>query len=137
MTTTFENAQVGDRVYSLIEGWVTIKAMYKGSKKPVCAGTHWYKLDGYYADGDGGMQILYWDVPEIITPKQTKQAPPVDTLVEVILADMTTLRRYSSGKFDDNGRLMCYQYGATSKTADSESWSAWDKWLIVEDADKC
>ena len=66
-TTTFENAQVGDRVYSLIEGYGLLsRQCTKAVKASLCRYVRWYKLDGYYADGDGGMQILYWDVPEII-----------------------------------------------------------------------
>lgn len=64
-------------------------------------------------------------------PKPKREAPPVDTLVEVRDYDHHEwIKRYSSGKLAGD-RLFCFVCGATSKTEDA--YTAWSQWRIAED----
>jgi hypothetical protein len=136
MTTTFENAKVGDRVYALTRGWTEIESIDdRMAGFPIrTSGQYTYSLDGRYLVG--GDQVLFWDKPTIIAPEQPKpkrEAPPVDTLVEVL--NQTTkkwIKRYSSGKLDTFGGILCWDSGATSKTAYNAT-SGWQQWRIAED----
>lgn len=141
MTTTFENAKVGDRVYSLRLGrFLPIKRIDDSYCLPIVLGagcTEYYLgYDGCAESGKVLGQTYFWDKPTIIAPEQPKpkrEAPSVDTLVEVRDCDHHEwIKRYSSGKLEGD-RLFCFVCGATSKTEDS--YTAWSQWRIAEDND--
>lgn len=125
MTTTFENAKVGDRVYSLLHGkfleivriddkYILPIVLQDGSTQRHCA------LNGEAENSKALGQIYFWDKPTIIAPSKPKpkrEAPPIDTLVEVFYGTSKWQKRYSAGSFDRNGWLDCWRNGATSKTA--------------------
>jgi hypothetical protein len=141
MTTTFETAKVGDRVYALARGWTTIEEI-GGSMAGfpiVTSGTYTYSLDGRYLVG--GDQVLFWDKPTITAPAKPepkvapKVAPPVDTLVEVTDSHGDKCNRYSAGRIVDDV-ILCWSEGRTSKTASNKhDTTAWKSWRIVEGPD--
>lgn len=137
MTTTFENAKVGDRVYSLAVGWAKIISIedYSFNGYPILlAGDaakvlRLYNLFGsIYGCGD---QVLFWDKPEIIAPSKPMEAPPVDTLVEVKLIH-GWYKRYSAGVIED-GYLRVWPDGRTSHTSsDGDSYLV-RYWRLIGD----
>lgn len=84
METTFENAVVGDRVWSLLHGWGTVTEIkiylvveFKTNTSYVSC---WFGFDGVKNGSLYGSQILFWDEISIITPERPKRR--VKKLVE-------------------------------------------------------
>ena len=136
----FKNAKVGDRVYSLLNGWGKIEDISSKGVLPVFFKGDNGDKNNFTFDGkhypDSPHPVLFWDEPTIIAPEQPKPAPvapPVDTLVEV-RDDYGSgwLNRYSSGEMDGS-ILLCYDNGSSSKTT-NERWPLirWKHWRIVE-----
>jgi hypothetical protein len=145
MTTTFENAKVGDRVYSLATGWGEIERIddwdyYSIRAKFNCAVSHLFC--GFTRDGKihrHGDQVLFWDKPTIVAPAKPepkREAPPVDTLVEVKKNDGTFVNRYSAGELNEDGYLRCWSFGATSKTAEQSTQLWTQEWRVIPQPDK-
>jgi len=61
--------------------------------------------------------------------------PPKDTLVDVSSRVGGVTKRYSSGKLNNDGGLLCYSDGKTSKT--SVSTASWENWKPIPDAASC
>lgn len=138
MTTTFENAKVGDRVYSLVHGWTEIYSIKPQSEYPIILKASGSSVLGSHTwDGSiytGGDQVLFWDKPTIIAPERPQQAPPVDTLVEVFSVCGKWIKRYSAGKFDEYGNLMVWTFGASSHTAEGDDAIArYREWRLIGD----
>jgi hypothetical protein len=140
MTTTFENAKVGDRVYSLVYGFGKIRSIGEDDDYPIEVDfdkgiSQTFQLSGKYFHNDENA-LLFWDKPTIIAPEQPKPAPvapPVDMLVEVRDFDgYGWKKQYSAGMLDSDGWLSCWDDGRTSKTAGGRT-CEWKRWRIVED----
>ena len=141
MTTTFETAKVGDRVYSLLHGRGVIEennpcASHYHIRAKFDKSSLLFTVDGKYQAQDPD-RCLFWDKPTITAPAkpEPKVAPPVDTLVEVRDHTGSWLKAYSAGKLLSDGFLRVYTGGRTSKTALSETYHAYDDWRIVEEPD--
>lgn len=76
MTTTFENAQVGDRVWDVRLGWGVITGIVQHGRYPLLVqfgntdnrvGT--FTTEGRFNVEDVG-RTLFWDVVEIVAPEQ-------------------------------------------------------------------
>lgn len=140
MTTTFENAKVGDRVYSLVLGrHLEIIRIDDNYCLPIvlsAGNTHYHiGYDGCGANGKVVGQMYFWDKPEIIAPtkpEHKREAPPVDTLVEVKGVYDSWIKRYSAGRISSGGYLACWNDGKTSRTADGDT-SEWKEWRIPND----
>lgn len=71
----FKDAKVGDKLYSLLYGWVTVKKLL--DRCIVCTidsagNTRDWKYDGRYMLV-GDTQDLYWGKPEIIAPPKPRR----------------------------------------------------------------
>ena len=83
MTTTFENAKVGDRVYDYAQdAWTTILEINKGFLvTEIRSRKHAYYLDGSSVHlARLGEQVLFWDKPKVTAPLQ----PPRTKLINGI-----------------------------------------------------
>jgi hypothetical protein len=73
MTTTFQTAKVGDRVYSPTFGWGEITSITPMSIHPIKVYFSWYNvpesftIEGYYY-ADLPLQSLFWDEVHIKAP---------------------------------------------------------------------
>jgi len=77
--------------------------------------------------------MLFWDEIKFDIPSKPVEVPPNDTLVAVRYLDApqhVTQFRYSTGKLDNAGRLICWDSGRTSRTVsgntDTCSWGLWE-----------
>lgn len=77
MTTTFENARVGDRVWCSINGWGIVSLIDKGSNYPIEVYFDNGQDDSYTFCGNAFVhsvwRTLFWDEVEIIAPPQPKR----------------------------------------------------------------
>ena len=136
MTTTFESAKVGDRVYSLVHDKFFVITRIDTEcmlQMTITDGmTHRY-FDHNGSHGHATPQLYFWDMPTIIAPEQPLPAPPVDTLVEA----NATYKRYSAGRLSPAGWLACWHDGTTSHTADrneADKGMVWYKdWIVLGD----
>lgn len=75
---------------------------------------------------------MLWLQEEYKEPETDWTQVPVDTLVEVWdIFEKNALKRYFA-KFKD-GKIWCWQYGATSVTADGNSIVGWEHGRIVKE----
>jgi len=75
METTFENARVGDRVWSVEYGWGTVESVSKGVYPVVvsfdCGIDVTYTFSGM--PRSSGLQTLFWDEVKIEAPPRPKR----------------------------------------------------------------
>lgn len=144
--TTFENVQLLDKVFNIGLGWGTvIQYTVKNGK----TSTFWvvFKESGqevhFTASGNvitnsfiASNQTLFWDEVKIVAPVRPVPkpvAPPVDTLVTVWIYPDCKCKRYSTGKFAPDGRLLVFNDGATSKSASAPTKVfAADNWEVAD-----
>ena len=139
MTTTFENARVGDRVYDYAQdAWTTIIEIDKVFLiTEIRSRKHAYYLDGSSVHlARLGEQVLFWSKPEVIAPPQ----PPRTKLINGIevpnnsfrpnhgedyyAIDLTDKRFYVEFKWRDDEmdftlheRDLCYPFTEEGKQA--------------------
>ena len=116
MTTTFETAQVGDRVWCMHYGeWTTITNIVSGDVYPIKTDNNSYTLDGKPNLTYG--RTLFWD--EVIITPPTKPAPKleVDTKVLVWDDDETMKQKRYFSYFDSNSNIYVFVHGGTSWTS--------------------
>lgn len=138
MTTTFETASVGDRVWSITLGWGVVKDVLHGVEEfyPVVID---FDSGGRETFTRGGLiykddihQSLFWDEVEIKAPTKPKPKPKLnkDDCVEVwndnIIDPTITYKRHFSHFEDDN--IFCFENGGTSWT--SIQTVGWNRWRI-------
>ena len=132
MTTTFELACVGDRVWSLRLGWGEIISMRNGLNYPLLV-----KFSGttcsFTVDGRENLHMpryLFWD--EVVIEAPTKPLPDlaVDTKV-IVWSDTTPKTKRHFSHFSPSGEMMCFVNGMTSWTTSVTSgW--WENWELAE-----
>lgn len=128
MTTTFETAKVGDRVWDIGRGWGTVQEVLP-SKWPVRVRFDTSCQESYtYAGGEtmSTPRTLFWD--ELVIPIKPLPKLEVDTLVRVWdrSRDRAKLRYFSHF---EGTKIFTYHWGATSITADTTS--TWENWEVV------
>lgn len=135
MTTTFETAKVGDKVWGMRRGWGEIHSIDTdtGYNYPVAVlfpkeGRLSYTVDGLYHKDDI-TQSLFWDEVVIEAPQKPMPVLEVDTKVLVWYDNMPKYKRYFS-HFSSSGRVVCFDHGLTSWTAIETS--EWDNWELAE-----
>lgn len=133
---TFSDAKVGDRVWSLTEGWGTITARlttystYPLSVEFENGAYRTYTLWGLLLFTDLN-PTLFWDEVKIEAPLPQLE---VDAKVIVWDQDGRKYKRHFS-HFDEEGRLFAFSLGHTSFTSECspEVWvTKWDNWELVE-----
>ncbi len=141
MTTTFEKAKVGDKVWGVSRGWGEIRKIESDGNT--------YPLDVYFDKGESfsfnragkylvgdKFQSLFWDEVKIVAPEQPKQVPPKDA--KVLVWDTSGFKknpRYSTGNLDTCGRLLCYDSGRTSwSDGDDGTATPWIHWELADES---
>lgn len=125
MTTTFETAQVGDRVWCLLHGWHPIIDTQHNVNYPILTRKGSYTIDGRNYSNNG--RILFWD--EVVITPPPKPAPKLEVDTKVLVwdnEDKLVRKRYFS-HFDDNNNIHVFAQGATSWTKDlTTKYSNWE-----------
>ena len=132
MTTTLEDAKVGNKVWDSRKGWGVVNELRYSSDYPILVDFaddyESYTLDGYYYKDDVNPS-LFWDEIVIEAPPKPLPDLPVDTKVYVWSnADGLKLKRHFS--HFKNGDCYTFSGGLSSWTG--ESTTSWDNWELVE-----
>ena len=132
--TTFETAQVGDRVYHYRYGWSTITNIKKESDYPIIIDYDFFSFtyEGF-ADKSDKNRILFWD-EVIITPPE-KPLPKLEVDTKVLVWDRhyhTKERRYFS-HFEKNGKIATFSEGRTSWSMNNTPSIVWNYWELAKD----
>ena len=135
---TFADAKVGDRVWSLTDGWgvvIRLAPRYKYSLlvRFENGADRSYTLWGRYQVSDHS-PTLFWDEVKLEIPEKPLPQLEVDAKVIVWDQEGKKYRRHFS-HFDDEGRIFTFNYGHTSFTSESspEVWvTAWENWELAE-----
>ena len=135
MTTTFETAKVGDRVWSLGMGWGEIRDTSHSARYPihVCfqnGDYETYTLGGFYDDKDK-TQYLFWD--EIVIEAPVKPMPVLQVDAKVLVWDVPEIKhKRHFSHFDAHGYIYTFTDGKTSFTSRSTEVSKWLDWDFAE-----
>ena len=133
MTTTFETAKVGDRVWCMRSGWGEIRSI--SSSKSYSLAVYFtneeyktYTTEGLYDEEDLS-RTLFWD--EVVIEAPAKPMPSLSVNANVYVwcnGDGLKLKRHFS--HFKNGDCHTFDGGHTSWTGGSTS--AWDNWELAE-----
>lgn len=137
MTTTFETAKVGDKVWSIVYGWGEISDILPHEKYPI--EVTFNSTDNFYEDqytycGKALItlpsQSLFWDEIKIVAPSKPLPNLPIDTKVLVWKDGGDKIPRHFY-RFDESGKAECYLEGQTSWTTDGGT-AYWENWELAE-----
>lgn len=134
-TTTFETAKVGDRVWSITNGWGKVIRIDHGFDYPLIVKNDvgWcnsYTFCGYFIKAHA-MQILFWDEVKIEAPQKPLPELEVDTKVLVWKNPNEKHKRHFS--HFKNGTIYTFDSGATSFSKLHEnSITPWSYWELAE-----
>ena len=127
MTTTFETAQVGDRVYHYKYGWSTITNIKKESNYPIIINYDFSFTYEGFSDKSDKNQSLFWD--EVVITPPPKPLPKLEVDTKVIVWDSEgglPQKRYFS-HFNDDNNIHVFIHGATSWNQDlTAEYSNWE-----------
>lgn len=135
MTTTFETAKVGDRVWCMRHGWGEVRETGWSARYPiyVCFPNDEFKTytaGGLY-DEDDVTRSLFWDEVVIEAPVKPLPDLEVDTKVLVWVNPNKKNRRHFS--HFRAGRIWTFDSGSTSFTKlHAESTTGWPHWELAE-----
>ena len=130
MTTTFENARIGDRVWCMRRGWGTVRKIDGDSLYPLKITYQHAAIGSYTLDGlahvEDITQTLFWDEVVFKAPSEPVRDLPVDTEVLVWMHPSEKHRRYFS-HFNSSRKIHCFVNGKTSWTTKQTSdWLYWE-----------
>lgn len=132
MTTTLEDAKVGDKVWDTRKGWGVVDEIRYSNEYPILVNFGYdcesYTLDGYYFEDDVSPS-LFWDEIVIEAPPKPLPDLPVDAKVLVWLDGSRDKYRRHFSHFENGG---CHTFcgGHTSWTGGTTT--AWDNWELAE-----
>ena len=136
MTTTFETAKVGDRVWSIKEGWgeiieIDYDSDYSLSVKYDISGTDTFTFGGYEFIADP-MRTLFWD--EVVIEAPQKPLPDLKVDAKVLVWDSKReLARTAHFCCFEDGKIYTYRSGRTSFTKVSrDHLDGWNYWELAE-----
>ena len=137
-TTTFETAEVGDKVWSFSKGWGTITGVDHDYLYPLLVnydGDNFYSgkytLEGKFPN-TAVNPTIFWGEIEFTAPPKPLPILDVDTKVLVWRDGGKSgykLKRYFS-HFDEKGRICVFENGATSWLGGATVY--WDNWELAE-----
>lgn len=130
MTTTFEDAQVGDRVWCMYyRKWTTITDIIRGDVFPIKTDINSYTMEGQLAKGYA--RTLFWDEVTITPPPKPSAKLEVDT--KVIVWDEDSGEKYKSyfSHFDEKGDIYVFYNGRTSWNSDTTIY--YSNWELAKD----
>lgn len=135
MTTTFETAKVGDKVWDFYQGWGVVREIGRSARYPIyvnlaSGGYKRYTSGGLY-DEDDISQSLFWDEVVIEAPVKPMPDLEVDTKVLVWVHPDNIHKRHFS--HFENGDMYTFDDGGTSFTRPlAASVTGWPCWLLAE-----
>jgi len=136
-TTTFENVQVGDKVYTIGLGWgKVVSVSYTMDMRPLQFVVYFDSISLVFntlgqqisRDVTTTKQTVFWDEIIVTAPPKPRIIPAKDVLVAC-----DGYLRYSAGAINDSGDLWCYPDGRTSATREGRNLTAWANWEVVTD----
>ena len=127
--TTFETAQVGDRVWCLLHGWHPIIDTQHNVNYPILTRKGSYTIDGRNYSNNG--RTLFWDEVVIIPPPKPAPKLEVDTKVLVWDNEDKLVRKRYFSHFDNTNNIHVFAQGATSWTKDLTT--KYSNWKLAED----
>lgn len=133
MTTTFENAKVGDKVWCMRSGWGEIRETDWSSRCPIYVVFSRDEFKTYTADGlydtDDKLQTLFWDEIKFEAPTKPLPKLKVDDKVLVWQEGGESKYKYYFSHFIGD-KIYCFNYGATSFSSTKYRTTAWDNFEI-------
>ena len=130
MTTTFETARVGDKVWCLYYNkWLTITNIRKEDAYPIKTEINSYTLDGRL--NTHSIRTLFWDEVIITPPPKPLPKLEVDTKVLVWEHGSYKIKAHFS-HFDSDNKICVFSLGKTSWTKDNNT-QAWTFWELAKD----
>lgn len=135
-TTTFENARIGDRVWSMRRGWGTVRKIDRDTLYPLKVTYQHVGIGSYTLDGlahvEDITQSLFWD--EVVVKAPIKPVPALDVDTKVLVwTDPSVKQRRHFSHFGKDGRIWVFDSGRTSYTKlHRDSITAWPNWELTE-----
>lgn len=134
MTTTFETAKVGDRVWCILSGWGEVRGIDSSKAYPIAVyftsdEFKTYTVDGLYDDEDLN-QTLFWKEVVIDAPPKPSPQLEVDAKVVVWNDGRDRFSRHFS-HFSKDGVLHTFSHGKTRFTGAGHA-TPWDNWELSE-----
>jgi len=136
MTTTFETAKIGDRVWSVEYGWGVIQSVlhaYVNLIQVKFAGDFCiaFSLSGSQLPWCE-TQTLFWDEVVIKVPVKPLPELEIDTKV-LVWNDPSEKHRRHFSHFSNDGRVHTFDAGSTSfSKLHRNSVTGWDYWELAE-----
>ena len=134
----FKDAKVGDRVWSVEEGFGTVEAI-TGGDYPLIVQFKFQRI-GFTIDGKrwrlSQNPTLFWDKIKFEVPKKPLPNLEVDTPVLVWDKEGDKKRKRHFAEFDKNDRIICFVNGETSWSSSNGDVSSWNYWELAEDNTK-
>ena len=135
MTTTLEDAKVGDKVWDTRKGWGVVDETRYSNEYPILVNFghdfESYTLEGYYFEDDVNPS-LFWDEIVIEAPPKPLPKLAVDTKVLVWNNSRAHAQKAHFCCFED-GKMFTYESGRTSFTkALGDNLKGWYYWELVE-----
>ena len=127
--TTFETAQVGDRVWCLLYGWHPIIDTQHNVNYPILTRKGSYTIDGRNYSNNG--RTLFWDEVVITPPPKPLPKLEVDTKVLVWDNEDKLVRKRYFSHFDNTNNIHVFAQGATSWTKDLTT--KYPNWELAKD----
>ena len=139
MTTTFETARVGDRVWSIEHGWGVVKRLERMFTNPMLvefSGEVYvtYKLDGaqHSRHSQCRTQTLFWDEVKFEAPQKPLPDLEVDTKV-LVWGDNNNIKHRRHFSHFRDGRIWTFDSGSTSFTKLHRNYvTGWPHWELAE-----
>lgn len=134
MSTTFEDAKIGDKAWCMRTGWGEIRDIRQKERYSIAVHFpneeyKWYTVDGFY-DDDDVTRSLFWDEVTIIAPTKPLPKMKVDTKV-IVWDDPNRKSKRHFSHFNDIGEICVFQQGGTSFTSKGAT-NSWKYWELVE-----
>lgn len=136
MTTTFETAKIGDKVWCITSGWGEIHDTGWSDRYPISVEFpdgefRSYTLGGLYTEYDK-TQSLFWG--EVVIEAPAKPLPELDVDTKVLVWNNSRAHA-SNAHFCcfENGKIYTYDNGRTSFTRLlGDGLKGWNHWELAE-----
>lgn len=136
MTTTFETAKVGDKVWCMMSGWGEIRGIDSSKDYPIAvyfAGDDFktYTVDGLY-EADNLNRTLFWD--EVVIDAPVKPMPDLQVDAKVLVWNNSKAHAHNAHFCCfEGGKIYTYESGRTSFTkALGDNLNGWNYWELAE-----
>lgn len=126
-----EPIKVGDKVFSLTNGWDIITGISDFASYPIETNETVYTIEGKRYKDDL-TPTIFWDEITVEIPKRPLPQLEVDT--KVLVWNDNPNRKFNSyfSHFDENGSIYAFSGGRTSWSAKGVT-SDWNHWELADD----